>query len=261
MNKLYDRFEQKVLIGKPKLQWLFESLHRFSLRGMNYDQVQSIDKSGEVFVIHYVHDKLTKQRELILFDVGANVGEYSRILEAQFPSSRIYSFEALPSTFEILRANLQGHKNITYVNQALGALEEKRLIYSDGAGSGLSSFYPIEGETDKKLEVTSIPVTTIDLFCARHGIAQIDFLKIDVEGFELEVLKGAERMIQNRKISIIQFEFGSNHINSGTHLYSIFQYLSDYRISRVLKNGLRTYKQYHKEWEIYLAANYLAELR
>lgn len=58
MKKLYDRFERKILIGNRKLQWLFESLHRFSLRGMNFDQVQSIETSGELYVIVLLRKKL-----------------------------------------------------------------------------------------------------------------------------------------------------------------------------------------------------------
>lgn len=59
MIKLYDFIERKLLIGNSKPQWLFESLHRFSLRAMNYNQVQSIYESG-VFVIKHLAKKISK---------------------------------------------------------------------------------------------------------------------------------------------------------------------------------------------------------
>jgi FkbM family methyltransferase len=258
MNKLYDRFERKALIGNSKLQWLFESLHRFSLRGMNYNQVTAED-SGEQFVINYLQKKLSKKNEIVLFDVGANIGEYSKALVNRFPKSRIYSFEALPSTFEILKNNLLSDKNIICINKALGNQRENRLIYTDGAGSGLTSFYPIE--SSKKTEMVSTSMITIDSFCQENNVEQIDFLKIDVEGFELEVLKGGKQMIESGKILNIQFEFGGTHINSETSFHKIFQFLSNYDISRVLKNGLRGYPQYSVNMEIYLSANYFAEIK
>jgi FkbM family methyltransferase len=261
MKGLYDGFERKVLIGNSKLQRLFESLHRFSLRGMNYDQVQTVEDSGEMFVIDYIKKKVLGQKEIILFDVGANVGGYSKLLASRFVQSQIYTFEALPATFDLLTKNLATTKQVKCINKALGAKKEERLIYSDGAGSGLSSFYPVEFSANKKLEATTVMVTTIDSFCQENDISQIDFLKIDVEGFELEVLMGATEMIRSGKIRNIQFEFGSNHVISGTHFHTIYQYLSDFNISRVLKNGLRSYESYSKYLEVYLSANYLAELK
>ncbi len=259
IKNMLDLFERKVLIGNSKFQRLFESLHRFSLRGMNYDQVQSLERSGELFVMNYLKEKLRSQKKPILFDIGANTGEYSKALATIFDECTIYSMEALPSTYEMLKQNLNTYKNITCVNTALGARKEEREFYSDGAGSHLSTFFPVGSLNNQRLEKTVTSISTIDSFCTERKIERIDFLKIDVEGFELEVLTGAEKMIKGGKISNIQFEFGSNHIHSGAHFYHIFQILSDYKISRVLKNGLRHYVDYNKIQEIYLSANYLAE--
>jgi FkbM family methyltransferase len=262
MIKLYDRFERKILIGNSKLQWLFESLHRFSLRGMNYDQVSTPQESGELFVLNYLKDRLRERNNLTLFDVGANVGEYAKLLTTLFPSANVYSFEAWPATFDILTNNVKKNKNIKCFNQALGSSVEEQSFYSDGAGSGLSTFYPLEELTPQnKLQKVIVPTTTIDLFCEVNGIDQIDVLKIDVEGFELEVLRGAEQLIRAGKILFIQFEFGRNHVKSGTHFYDFYKFLSAYKISRVLKDGLRLLENYQATQEIYLSANYFAELK
>lgn len=228
---------------------------------MNYNQVQSIDESGEVFVIKHLVKKFQNRKDLVFFDAGTNVGEYCKILKNQFEKSIIYSFEALPSTYEILLENVQTSKSIICINKALGSQKGDRSIYTDGAGSGLSSFLPNQFVTNKKLEKVTASITTIDSFCKDNNIKQIDFLKIDVEGFELEVLQGAEKMITDGNVLNIQFEFGGNHLTGRVHFCDLYQYLNKYKISRVLKNGLRTYLTYNTHQEIYLAANYLAELK
>lgn len=262
MINFYDSFERNVLIGRSSLQRFFESLHRFSLRGMNYDQVSTPKSSGELYVLKYLQNKLPRQSKLTLFDVGANVGEYAKLLCQYFPQSRVFGFEALPATYEILLQNIKRDDQIFPVNKALGSTKEKRSFYTDGAGSGLSTFFPMESITSQHImqEIT-IEIETIDSFCLDNQIEKIDFLKIDVEGFELEVLKGAKKMIADKRIQAIQFEFGKNHIKSGTHFYDFFEYLSEYKISRVLKDGLRPYKTYEAQHEIYLGANYFAELK
>jgi FkbM family methyltransferase len=224
---------------------------------MNYDQVQSIDESGEVFVWGHLEGNLSSKQKPILIDVGANIGEYSKKLSAKFPQSHIYSFEALPSTFAILEKNLSGIKNITSINKALGSKQEERTIFTDGPGSGLTSFYSF----GKNQTESIVSVITLDQFCQEHQIKTIDFLKIDVEGFEMEVLKGAKKMIDSKKILNIQFEFGGNHLGGGNSFYEVYEFLSNYKISRVLKNGLRQYGNYSKHLEVQLSANYLAELK
>lgn len=262
MKKLYDLFERKVLIGNRKLQWLYESLHRFSLRGMNYDQAGTITESGELYVIGHLAKKLNKNNSFVFFDVGANRGDYSKALINKFRGSKVYSFEPLPSTFGMLKKETQSFENIYCINKALGAQEGRRKIYSDGAGSGLSSFFPLESQAENKSHMEEVCITTLDSFCSANEIRQIDFLKIDVEGFEFEVLKGAETMIKSNKIRNIQFEFGGNHVKGHVHFFDIFQFLSNnYTISRVLRDGFRLYDRYDKQWEVYHTANYLAELK
>jgi hypothetical protein len=63
-------------------------------------------------------------------------------------------------------------------------------------------------------EVESIPATTIDAFCAEHRIERIDYLKIDTEGHDLEVLKGSHEMLSSDRISIVEVECGMNPGNT-----------------------------------------------
>jgi len=104
-----------------------------------------------------------------------------------------------------------------------------------------------------------VQVRTIDRFCETEKIQRIDFLKIDVEGHELSVLRGAERMLTSGAISMIQFEFGPANIYSRTYFYDFWSLLSGaYDIYRIVPKGLAPINYYGEHNEIFLTTNYLA---
>ena len=102
----------------------------------------------------------------------------------------------------------------------------------------------------------------MDDFCEEESIDNIRFLKLDVEGHELDVLKGAERMRGEGRISSIQWEFGGCNIDSRTYFRDFFYLLNDqYRIFRVVKDGIYPVTGYWESLEIFETVNYFAELR
>jgi FkbM family methyltransferase len=159
---------------------------------------------------------------------------------------------------------LKGISGVIPVNLGLSDKMERQNLYSDSLSSGLASVYNrrldhYNIEIDKTEEIN---LTTIDSFCVSNGIENIDFLKIDVEGHELNVLQGAKRMIENEKIRFIQFEFGGCNIDSRTFFQDFFYLLNDkYKIYRVFRNGLIPIVRYSETNEIFLTVNYFAELR
>ena len=109
---------------------------------------------------------------------------------------------------------------------------------------------------------TSVNVDTVDKFCEREHIETIDLLKIDTEGFEMEVLAGAARMIKDDRIAAIQFEFGDMFIRSPYHFVDFWDLLSpEYDLYRILRSGLQLIKCYSSDLEIYKTANFLCLLR
>src|SRR6185503_7130533 len=105
-----------------------------------------------------------------------------------------------------------------------------------------------------------VPARTIDGYCAKQGIKRIHFLKIDVEGHELEVLRGANALLQSNGIDFIQFEFSAAHIDARVFFRDFHNLLKTrYQIYRVLQNGLARIKEYNPEMELFKrATNYLA---
>lgn len=255
-----------ILFNRTGIQKIYEKIYPKFLKIMNYGKGGDIDESGEKKIIGYVYEKLPETKELIVFDVGANIGEYSIAVSKLFRDRniKIFSFEPSKETFKILLQNIRGIYNIIPVNLGLNDKEAKQRLFSDSRYSGLSSIYNrrLDHFNIKFDKTEEIELTTIDSFCLNNEIENIDFLKIDVEGNELNVLQGANRLIDNGNIKFIQFEFGGCNIDSRTFFQDFYYLLSNkYRIYRIFQNGLIPIVRYDETHEIFLTVNYFAELR
>ncbi|MFT6879503.1 MAG: FkbM family methyltransferase [Psychromonas sp.] len=241
--------------GKKSFQPFYRKLHSLSLRGLNYGMVGS----GEEHVFKIVKSRLQKNSDLILFDVGANVGTYTEFLLKNFSSTcQIYSFEPSKITFAELKRNYSIN-GVHLQNLGLGKQNETIKLYKDVENSTLASAFK-RTLNDNSLESFELmEVQTLDHFCGKNNIEKIDFLKIDVEGFDLNVILGANQLIKEQKISIIQFEFGGTQIEPRLFLKDFWDILSEqYEIARVLKDGLDPIEAYHERIENFSYANYLA---
>ena len=100
-------------------------------------------------------------------------------------------------------------------------------------------------------------------FCEGNKIEKISFLKIDVEGNELSVLKGAEKYISAGKVDYIQFEYGGTFIDAHILLKDVFEFFKNkpYTISKMMSSGLKTTPTYSREFENFQYANYVAILK
>lgn len=258
----------KVDAGKYQFQRIYEVLHSISLQGMNIGSGAGVDSSGEIATINYVkkvlHDQYETQK-LNLFDVGANVGNYSMQLANLFVDNVfIFAFEPSKSTYNMLNSKVSSFDNVKAFNIGLGDSNMKMKLHYDQEGSGLASLY------ERKIDHFGIvldqgeevEIYKLDDFCQNAQINHIHFLKLDVEGHELAVLKGAERMITSNAIDFIQFEFGGCNIDSRTYFQDFFRLLnSRFQFFRVLKDGLWPIHHYREQMESFVCTNYLAQLR
>ncbi|MFM9105797.1 MAG: FkbM family methyltransferase [Chloroflexota bacterium] len=123
-------------------------------------------------------------RDWVVLDVGANVGIYSILSSRLAPEGHIHAFEPT-STADILRANLaaEGAGNVTVHQVAI----------SSCAGTREEALYRI---WDLGTERMTCPFTTIDQFVAKVGLTRLDLIKIDIDGFDLEALHGAEQTLK-----------------------------------------------------------------
>jgi FkbM family methyltransferase len=151
----------------------------------------------------------------IIFDVGANVGQSIEAIRTYFPSPIIHAFEPVPATFELLRKATEGIPDLTLNNLALGR-QPGRADLRSNSESVMSSLLELGpdgwGKVEQKI---SVPVNSLDSYCAERGIDQIDVLKLDTQGFELEVLGGAENLLREGRIDAILMEITFLHMYEG----------------------------------------------
>jgi FkbM family methyltransferase len=254
IHKFIRRLEQN-LYGRKELQSLFESLHRLGLRGMGYMQSQHVEKTGEIGALTYAFEKHSENDSSYIFDVGANKGQFAvqalKVLPTDF---FIHSFEPSIIAYNSLIRNVVSQR-VKLHN--FGLSDKKQTIKLFNSGELVGSVYPITGDDQSYEEVY---LNTLDAFCEVNKIKSIYYLKIDVEGAEIDVLRGANRLINSHAIQFIQFEIGPNNLSSKTTFRDFFDILSDYSIFRILKNGIRKMPHYHEYLEIPLTSNFLAQL-
>lgn len=242
-------------VGKKALQPFFEKLYRLSLTGMNYGRGAYVELSGELFVMDYVKKNV---KNPVVFDVGANDGQYLEYILKYFPDAEIHSFEPSSACFK----GLQKYKkqNVHLHNLALSSENHEMTLNFDHEGAPTASVYTHDQEVTihKSGKTETIHAVTLDSFCESNGIDKIDFLKIDVEGHELDVLKGAEKMLP--KIKYIQFEFGPCSVAAKTFLHDFYKLLKDFEIYRILNDGIRK-MDYDIMKEVFVTSNYLAILK
>jgi len=142
----------------------------------------------------------------LILDIGANVGQSTKRFKAAFPWSIVHSFEPSPEVFRSLAKNTSRENGVFLWNCALGEYAGKKILF-ENTSSGMSSFLPLGEKGWGSIEKESaVDVTTIDDFLAANQVEQVDILKSDTQGYELEVLKGAEQAILGNRIGLIHLE-------------------------------------------------------
>jgi FkbM family methyltransferase len=178
--------------------------------------------------------KLAATDRPVVFDVGANRGQTIEHFRGVFAHPVIHAFEPGLETFSELQRSRAGIPDVHLNNVALGARAESRTFIQNQFDN-MSSF--LEPSVDAWGEVKDrypVEVTTVDDYCAAHGIARIDILKSDTQGFDLEVLKGAQRMIEQRAIRLIFMEITFSDMYKGLpRLDEIYAFLADRRFALV----------------------------
>lgn len=176
-------------------------------------------RNGELLVLN----RLSARGAAAIFDVGANVGYWALTAARVNPSATIHSFEIVPETFAAFVENTKTYGRI--VANAIGLSDREGTVpvhVADGVNSvHFSAVTPFAN--GRRVEC---PMTRGDLYAARAGIERIDFLKIDVEGGEYDVLMGFSDMLGRGTIGLIQFEYGSANIDSRKLLKDYYNLLT-----------------------------------
>jgi FkbM family methyltransferase len=146
-----------------------------------------------------------------VFDVGANEGKSISKYLNWFPKADVYGFEPSENVFPVLKSNFSEHSRANLINTALGNnIGTKELVV--GSNSKRGSFH-FEETGDEVVNRHCVSIETLDNFCFSNDIDKINFLKIDTEGHDIEVLKGAKKMLSNHRIDFVQSEVTTDYEN------------------------------------------------
>lgn len=172
-------------------------------------------------------------------DIGSNIGLMSLFASQLIgENGTVYSFEPEPETFGILKKNIEINKrnNILTFDTAIGSETNTATIYSGTRGSrgSASLIKPDEKNSSGK----EVQVQTLDEFIAANTISNIRMIKIDVEGWELEVLKGARQLLGNPNAPIVSIEYSGLHPVQNGQLLEVYKYIlsvNDYGVYKLEK--------------------------
>ena len=176
----------------------------------------------------------------VIFDVGANVGQSCLHYARLFPGVSIHAFEPGESAYATLAAACAVHPQIKVHNIGLG---DKSAVARLSAKSASDQNTIVQSSADSDINTTTIQLATLDEFCKDKQIESIDYLKIDTEGYDLNVLRGAVNLLRKSAISVIEVEAGINPDNTlhvPFHQFCAYLEPMNYRIFGI-------YEQMH-EW-------------
>jgi FkbM family methyltransferase len=171
--------------------------------------------------------RLFEQRtNLTFFDVGANVGQTSLRLAKAFPTARIEAIEPVASTFEQLAEAIRGRGRIRAHCLALGErIGEARMTVCEE-----STWNRIVDRGDGGQQ-QAVAMTRLDAFCEQQGVAAIDLLKIDAEGYELPILQGAAGLLGNRRVGAVYCEVNFRRDGGHGDYFAIEDYLRAFALT------------------------------
>lgn len=242
-------------------------INRLSLRGMGILNSEGEEVTGEYFFIRWLSVNANIRT---VFDIGANTGNYSILLNNNIPNIHIFAYEPHPETFKILKKNTKKLTNIKIYNLGLDNKVGDSVLWDFSEDSELKSTQPtstlasnyknvIEDFHNQKSMKYKIKTTTIEKEFKTNKLKKIDLIQIDTEGSELKILENAKNLIKNNKIRIIQFEFNEMNVYSNVFMKNYFDLLKNYNLYRLLPNGFLPLGEYKPDkHEIFAFQNIVA---
>jgi|SRR5438128_4603378 len=196
-----------------------------------------------------------------VFDVGANVGDWTALALSISSGLAVHCFEPSRFTYHKL---LERRFPATVIcnNFGLSSFVKETKLHVFETGSPLNCLYPRAGLDDlgiqSQLHEEVIQLSTVDTYCRERSLSQIDFLKLDVEGHELEVFKGMTESLSQGRVQIIQFEYGGCNIDAGVLLKDIWRFFEKfgYAFYKINPKGIKRAADYSQSFENFQYQNW-----
>lgn len=216
--KLFIRsFGRIIMLSKDSSEYLLSEVFREQMidfvDNKYYHQYFHIHKSIQIA------KTLNHNENGIILDIGGSIGSTAELYATAFPTNKIYVFEPIRSNFEKLQQNTHKYPNITVVNTALGNESGETTINLANRLSS-SSLFELEGSDNEdgfRNKISSagkekIEITSLNKFLASGTSVKI--MKIDVQGYEIEVLLGASNHLQNVDLILVELSSHEGYISA-----------------------------------------------
>jgi FkbM family methyltransferase len=252
-----------ALLGRRAAYRIGRTLYQGARGDVRNDMASNGEMLIQSCVVGAWRKRSAKEHRLVIFDVGANVGDWSAALLGLLvrfdidSSADVYAFEPVPSTFESLKRRLGNtHSCLHYEQVAMSSACGEAEIYVRCQDAGTNSLH-LESADGSEIMV-SILKTTVDAFCKTKGIRGIDLLKCDTEGHDMEVIRGALPLLADGKIAVLQFEYNHRWVYARNFLRDAFTAAEKlpYKLAKLQPDHLQIFTTWHPELEQFFEGNY-----
>lgn len=258
MMRIVRRVRPSIVDYLSHRQFLVDQLLSLALQGRGYNNYRNHEESGEN---HLVRTLKHVGALNTCVDVGANQGSFAKLL-LENGANRVFAFEPHPAHRNSLRALADRYPNRLSVNEsAVGSTSGwADLLFNDSALSHASLAADVNRISYvNNDQATRVQLISVDDFVAEAALESVDFLKIDTEGYEHEVLVGASELLNRRPPKAILLEFNQHQLVRGHSLLSLSEHLERHQCFQLLRGdaGVRPVKAQAPEANIFHFSNFV----
>jgi len=261
-ERLLNTIEQ--LVGRRAMWRLGRALYSHA----KADFSNNYQTNGERFIQQQVLNLAGSSRDkIVIFDVGANVGEWTTslldlALAQQCSNIEVHAFEPIPATFELLSHSISKHQlggQVKLIQAALSSEDGPSKMYTFSNTGGTNSLHFEPMLEDRKVNTVLVEKMTALRYCDQEGIDRVDLFKCDAEGHDAEVLFGAGGLLKQERVTVFQFEYNHRWVFARHFLKDIFDFSRNlpYVLGKITPTHIELYDEWHPELEKYFEGNYV----
>ena len=226
MKAIYDFI--KAIYALKGIMGLFNTIYvlfqikltrRENIKYRFFDHNLYINNDSSI-IYHMVHstrkiknlvDNIPYDEIQTVFDVGANNGIFAYFIKRRYPNSKVYCFEPSPDLIRCIELNVSSFNNVHIIQKAICEVSNRKIDFYINPLSQQTNSILIDSVTpfcqENKLNKINVEADTLDSFCLSNRIKSIDVLKVDIQGSENSLLKGATHILQNTEIAFFEISF------------------------------------------------------
>jgi FkbM family methyltransferase len=173
-----------------------------------------------------------------IFDIGANRGNYTDFVLTLFPDAKMLLVEPNEMWQSELARKYSDNKNITLLYLLVGSKkQDAKFYYFTNHNDQISSIYRRPVFLGLPMKESVKPMTTVDAIMEFFAFGEVDFIKVDTEGAEFDVLKGAIKSLASKKIKFIQIEYGGTYPDAGITMRDVISFVNSLGYHAYSYNG------------------------